>query len=210
MSEHFNTFALFVVVGVGLLATMPRVAAWYFSPGQIERRRRAAADEAEREQEREQHRALAEEKAQRRWEAAERNAACAAVFDFYDRHRRYLRCNLPEEVLDARLMSGIHDDTSVAEAWDIAGDLLIEMNAIVLEGRTTERHERSVNRRHEKRLSKIDHDIEKYETRLTTLESSPMRAEVAEEILEIHRRLEELENDRLDAEEECPLDREHP
>ncbi len=209
MSDNVSVYASFLVVALVLIATMPRIAGWYHSPIQVDRRRREAAYEAERDKERERMRLLDAERSERWMADVERRAARAAVFEFYDRHHRYLGEAFPEALIDARITSGIQGDTPVIDAWNVAGDLLVQMNAIVLEHRESERRERAVSRGHQRRLAGVDRDITHLISRLKALESSPMRAEVADEILVIHDRLSQLERDRLSIEADSPNDREN-
>lgn len=202
MSENVPAYASFFLAAMVVIATMPRIARWYYSPAQIARRRREAAYEAERYEQRTQLREIEAERSERRKADAERRIARSAVFEFYDRHYRYLGEALPEALIDARITSGIQGDTPVVEAWNVAGDLLVQMNAIVLERREVERRERSAAWDYQRRLFDVDREIDQYVLRLKTLESSPMRAEVADEILVIHERLSQLERDRLSIEKD--------
>lgn len=204
MSESVLPFALFVFAASVVIVTMPRIAGWYHSPAQIDRRRREVAYETERDEERRQVRAIEAERWEHQNADSERRAARAAVFEFYDRHHRHLGEALPEALIDARITSGIQRDTPVVDAWNVAGDLLIQMNAIVLERRESERHKRAASRGHERRLASVDREIEHNVSRLKALESSPMRAEVADEIIVIHERLSQLERDRLSIETDAP------
>ena len=208
MPDNISVFVLFFVAAVALIATMPRIAGWYHSPAQIDRRRRELAYEEERDEERRKVRAIEAERSEQRKAAAERRAARFAVIEFYERHYHYLGEALPEALVDARIASGIQDDTSIIDAWNIAGDLLVQMNAIVLEKRKDERRDQSASRKHERRLADVDREIENHVSQLKKLELSPMRAEVASEILIIHERLSQLERDRLSIESDSPCGRE--